>query len=139
MLSLIYVSTSVKLLSDEELLEILKVSREKNAAVNITGLLLYKGGNFMQVLEGPDEAVEALYKKIEADPRHKDLIVLSREQISTRQFPAWEMAFQNLDNPAIKNEPGFSQFLQDEFIADVYRQNPLRAYIMLLTFRDNMR
>jgi len=139
MLSLIYVSTSVKLPSDEELLDILKVSRENNSVKDITGLLLYKGGNFMQVLEGPNESVEALYKKIEANSRHKDLNVLSREQISTRQFPAWQMAFQDLDNPAIKNEPGFNQFLQNEFVADVYRQNPLRAYIMLLTFRDNMR
>jgi len=139
MLSLIYVSTSVKLLNDEELLDILKISRENNSSKDVTGLLLYKGGNFMQVLEGPDEAVEALYEKIKADPRHKDVNVLSREQISARQFPAWEMAFQNLDNPEVKNEPGYSQFLQDEFIADVYRENPLRAYIMLLTFRDNMR
>jgi len=139
MLSLIYVSTSVKLLNDEELLDILKISRENNSSKDVTGLLLYKGGNFMQVLEGPDEAVEALYEKIKADPRHKDVNVLSREQISARQFPAWEMAFQNLDNPAIKNEPGYSQFLHDEFSADVYRENPLRAYIMLLTFRDNMR
>lgn len=139
MLSLIYVSTSVKLLNDEELLDILKVSRENNSSRDATGLLLYKGGNFMQVLEGPDEVVEAVFETIKADPRHKDVIVLSREQISNRQFPAWEMAFQNLDNPEVKNEPGYSQFLQDEFIADVYRENPLRAYIMLLTFRDNMR
>jgi len=139
MLSLIYVSTSVKLLNDEELLDILKISRENNSSKDVTGLLLYKGGNFMQVLEGSEEAVEALYEKIKVDPRHKDVNVLSREQISARQFPAWEMAFQNLDNPEVKNEPGYSQFLQDEFIADVYRENPLRAYIMLLTFRDNMR
>ena len=139
MLYLIYVSTSVKLLNDEELLDILKISRENNSSKDVTGLLLYKGGNFMQVVEGPDEAVEALYEKIKVDPRHKDVNVLSREQISARQFPAWEMAFQNLDNPEVKNEPGYSQFLQDEFIADVYRENPLRAYIMLLTFRDNMR
>ena len=139
MLSLIYVSTSEKLLNDEELLDILKASRENNSSKDVTGLLLYKGGNFMQVLEGPDEAVEALYEKIKADPRHKDVSVLSREQISARQFPAWEMAFQNLDNPEVRNEPGYSQFLHDEFIADVYRENPLRAYIMLLTFRDNMR
>jgi hypothetical protein len=139
MLSLIYVSTSVKLLNDEELLDILKISRQNNSPKDVTGLLLYKGGNFMQVLEGPDEAVEALYEKIKADPRHKDVNVLSREQISARQFPTWEMAFQNLDDPEVKNEPGYSQFLQDEFIGDVYRENPLRAYIMLLTFRDNMR
>ena len=139
MLSLIYVSSSIKLLSDAELLDILKVSRENNASEEITGLLLYKSGNFMQVLEGPDEVVDALYEKIKADPRHKGVSIISREQISARQFSAWEMAFQNLDNPTIKNEPGYSQFLQDEFTADIYLQNPLRAYIMLLTFRDNMR
>lgn len=139
MLSLIYVSTSVKLLNDDELLDILKVSRENNSSKDVTGLLLYKGGNFMQVLEGADGVVEAVFETIKADLRHKDVIVLSREQISNRQFPAWEMAFQNLDNPEIKNQPGYSQFLHDEFIADVYRENPLRAYIMLLTFRDNMR
>lgn len=139
MLSLIYVSTSVKMMNDSELLDILKKSRTNNEAGNVTGMLLYKGGNFMQVLEGPDDAVEAVFEKIKKDPRHKDVSVISREQIQMRQFPSWEMAFQNLDNPAIKNEPGYSQFLHDEFTAQVYRENPLRAYIMLLSFRDNMR
>jgi len=139
MLSLIYVSTSIKLLTDDQLLDILKVSRTNNVSKEITGLLLYKGGNFMQVLEGSDEVVTALYEKIKLDSRHKDVSVISREQISARQFSAWEMAFQNLDNPVVKNEPGYSQFLHDEFTAAVYRENPLRAYIMLLTFRDNMR
>ena len=139
MLSLIYVSTSKKLLSNEELLEILKVSRENNGSEEVTGLLLYKGGNFMQVLEGDEAVVTALYEKIKKDPRHKDVAVISREEIQVRQFPAWQMAFQNLDDPAIKNEPGYSQFLQDEFTAEIYRENPLRAYILLLTFRDNMR
>jgi len=139
MLSLIYVSTSIKLLNDSELMDILRVSRDNNQSKDVTGLLLYKGGNFMQVLEGPDDIVEALFDKVKEDPRHKDVTVISREQISARQFPAWEMAFQNLDNPAIKNEPGYSQFLHNEFVDDVYRENPLRAYIMLLTFRDNLR
>jgi len=139
MLSLIYVSTSIKLLNDSELMDILRVSRDNNVSKDVTGLLLYKGGNFMQVLEGPDDIVEALFDKVKEDPRHKDVTVISREQISARQFPAWEMAFQNLDNPAIKNEPGYSQFLHNEFVDDVYRENPLRAYIMLLTFRDNLR
>lgn len=139
MLSLIYVSTSVKIMKDNELLDILKVSRENNETGNISGMLLYKGGNFMQVLEGPDDAVTAVFEKIKKDPRHKDVMIISKEQIQVRQFPSWEMAFQNLDNPAVKNEPGYSQFLQDEFTAKIYRDNPLRAYIMLLSFRDNMR
>jgi hypothetical protein len=120
-------------------LDILKVSRENNTTRDVTGLLLYKGGNFMQALEGPEDVVMALYEKIKKDPRHKSVSIISKEQIQKRQFPAWEMAFTNLDNPEIVNEPGYSQFLQDEFTADVYRENPLRAYIMLLTFRDNLR
>ena len=139
MLSLIYVSSSVREMNAEELLDILKISRENNVAKDVTGLLLYKGGNFMQALEGPDDVVMALYEKIKKDPRHKDVSIISTEQIQKRQFPAWEMAFTNLDNPEIKNEPGYSQFLHDEFTAEVYRKNPLRAYIMLLTFRDNLR
>ena len=139
MLSLIYVSSSVKLLNDNELLDILKVSRENNSSKDITGLLLYKGGNFMQALEGPDEVVLALYEKIKLDARHKDVSIISSEQIQARQFPAWEMAFTNLDNPEIRNEPGYSQFLENDFTDDVYRKNPLRAYIMLLTFRKNIR
>lgn len=139
MLSLIYVSSSVKQLNDEELLDILKVSRENNSSNDVSGLLLYKGGNFMQVLEGPDDVVVSLFEKIEQDPRHKGVSILSQEQIQKRQFPAWEMAFTNLDNPAIRNEPGYSKFLHDEFTADLYRREPKRAYIMLLTFRDNLR
>lgn len=139
MLSLIYVSSSVREMNPEELMDILKVSRENNVTKDVTGLLLYKGGNFMQALEGPDDVVLALYEKIKKDPRHKDVSIISTEQIQKRQFSAWEMAFTNLDNPEIKNEPGYSQFLQDEFTADIYRENPLRAYIMLLTFRDNLR
>jgi hypothetical protein len=139
MLSLIYVSSSVREMNAEELLDILKVSRENNVARDVTGLLLYKGGNFMQALEGPDDVVMALYETIKKDSRHKDVSIISTEKIQKRQFPAWEMAFTNLDNPEIRNEPGYSQFLQDEFTADIYRENPLRAYIMLLTFRDNLR
>lgn len=139
MLSLIYVSSSVTLMNSDELLEILRVSRENNEVKDITGMLLYKGGNFMQVLEGPDDAVETLFARIATDRRHKDVQVISREQIQKRQFPSWEMAFQNLDSPEIKTEPGFSQFLHDDFTAEIYKKNPLRAYIMLLTFRDNLR
>ena len=139
MISLIYVSSSVKLMGEQELLDILKVSRQKNEHFDITGMLLYKGGNFMQVLEGPEEQVEQLYETIKKDARHKDVMIISRETIQKRQFPSWEMAFQNLDNPVIKNEPGYSQFLHDEFTDEVYRRNPLRAYIMLLTFKENLR
>ena len=138
MLSLIYISAPVKLLREEELLEILKISRENNVSKQITGMLLYKGGNFMQVLEGPDDAVNELFEKIKKDPRHHGVSIILSEQIETRQFPNWEMAFVNLDNPAIKNEPNYSQFLEEDFTSATYLQSPSRAKKLLLNFREYM-
>jgi hypothetical protein len=137
--SLIYVSSAPHQMSSEELVEILRVSHKNNAPRAITGMLLYKGGNFMQVLEGPEKDVREIFAKIEKDPRHHSIIVLAEEEIEERQFAAWEMAFVNLDDESIRNEPAYSDFLQDEFTAEQYRENPNRATIMLLTFRQNMR
>lgn len=139
MFSLIYVSSAVREMSNDDLLDILRVSRLKNGRDNINGLLLYKGGNFMQVLEGSEAAVTALYETIKMDVRHKDVTLVSTEKIQTRQFSTWEMGFQNLDQPSIKHEAGLSRFLEDEFTAQKYRSDPSLAYIMLLSFRDNMR
>lgn len=139
MISLIYVSHSIRQLNKEELTAILKTSRENNHELGITGLLLYKGGNFMQVLEGDELAVLDLYAKIQKDPRHTDVAIISKTYIKEREFPEWEMAFTDLDSPEIRNEPGYSDFLHDEFTASYYRNKPSRAHIMLLAFRDNLR
>jgi hypothetical protein len=54
---LVYVSSAVNLFSDEDLIQLLEVSRRNNEKAEITGLLLYSSGNFMQTLEGPEKAV----------------------------------------------------------------------------------
>ena len=139
MLSVIYVSHSVGELDREDLKSILEASRRNNHAMGVTGMLLYKGGNFMQVLEGSDEAVAELYAKISKDPRHVDVTIVSKTYVQEREFPEWEMGFINMDDAEIKNMPGFSSFLQDELTAAFYRDNPTRARVLLLAFRENMR
>jgi len=139
MISLIYVSTATHLLSSEELLEILNVSRRNNQTGPITGLLLYKDGNFMQVLEGPEEAVREIFGKILKDTRHTDVTVLATEPIKERQFADWKMAFLNLDEATTKQESAYSEFLSDDSTFDKYRENPELAYIMLLSFKKNLR
>jgi len=52
MLSIVYVSSATRPLEENELLDMLKTCQRNNARTNVTGLLLYKGGNFMQALEG---------------------------------------------------------------------------------------
>ena len=71
--------------------------RSKNARLGITGMLLYKDGNFMQVLEGEDSVVRQLAAEIELDRRHKNFTILTEEPIVQRQFGDWSMAFNHLD------------------------------------------
>jgi hypothetical protein len=73
---LCYVSSSCQDLSSEELLGILTAARVNNARIGVTGMLLYHDGNFMQVLEGPPDVLDALYQRVCADPRHHGVIKL---------------------------------------------------------------
>jgi acylphosphatase len=102
MLAIVYISSAVQLFSDADLTALLKQSRQKNAALGITGILLYKDGDVMQLLEGPDEAVEALAKTIYADKRHSGIIELIKRRISRREFPDWSMEFQNLGTSRVQ-------------------------------------
>ncbi len=70
---------------------ILQQSRHNNAVDGITGLLWFDGGHFLQVLEGPADSVANAYARIAADPRHRDVRVLSDRQIDEREFGYWSM------------------------------------------------
>lgn len=100
LIHLVYCSTATHEMSQEELLELLRVARERNLGLQITGMLLYGGGVFLQVLEGLPVAVDMLYKKIERDARHHSLFLLEREPIPERSFPDWSMGFQYLPQEA---------------------------------------
>lgn len=93
MVRLIYVSRMTEECDLEALENILKVSRERNAAKNITGVLFYDPAFFMQCLEGPSMAVNALYGAIVTDPRHKDVTLLEYGSVNEREFGDWSMGF----------------------------------------------
>ena len=93
LIQLIYCSTATHEMGEAELLELLQQSRKRNAELKLTGMLLYGGGVFMQVLEGLPAAVDMLYQKIERDPRHHSMFLLERENITERSFPDWSMGF----------------------------------------------
>jgi hypothetical protein len=95
--SLIYVSTAVHKLSNELLSGLSEQSSSRNGPLDVSGLLLYSDGNFMQCLEGPKEAIVILMKSISSDSRHFGLIVLSDDEIQNREFPDWGMAVRSPD------------------------------------------
>ena len=136
MISIVYASTAVRLFNRAELVELLEHSKKWNAEFGITGLLLYKDGNIMQVIEGEEEHVLQLYENIKADPRHKGIIQLAKEPIASRQFGEWQMGFVNIDQLSAQELEGFSEFLSSDFTPEFYKSRPTRAYILLLSFRD---
>lgn len=83
-----------------EIGQILAAARRNNRQGDVTGALLFSGGCFAQVLEGPLGAVERIFERIQCDPRHRDVTVLSFEPIETRAFPHWSMAFAGLPDDA---------------------------------------
>lgn len=76
---------------------ILKYSQANNKAHDITGALLYSGGYFCQVIEGPEDEVLARFKNIQTDSRHEGVKILHYHQIDERAFSEWAMAYAGVD------------------------------------------
>ncbi len=139
MTSITYASSATQPFSDEDLKALLIKARDNNSKLGITGLLLYKDGNFMQTVEGPEDAVRELYKKINADPRHTHILKLLEYEITERSFPTWEMGFRNLNDVGAKEIPGYSEFLNTGLTSPFFQKNPTKAQKLLLMFRQTMR
>lgn len=95
MLQLTYIS-SVSPRTDVAVEDILRVSRRNNAAAGVTGLLLFDGRRFLQALEGEATVVDTTYQRIKADPRHRAIVLLSSNEVSSRAFGDWSMAAQRV-------------------------------------------
>ncbi len=71
-------------------------SRRANQRDSITGALIARHDLYLQLLEGPQRQVEAVYHRILDDDRHVDITKLVEREIETRLFPGWAMR----DDPA---------------------------------------
>jgi hypothetical protein len=93
---LLYASRAVPAVDHDELLAILRKSKANNPALGITGVLCLSDGIFLQALEGGRSAVNRLYARIVADPRHTDVELLSYQEIGERRFAGWSMGQVNM-------------------------------------------
>jgi len=107
--SIVYISTAIGDFGEAALLQLLKRSRGFNERAGITGVLMYGGGRFLQVLEGCPAAVRCLYARIAADPRHGRLEKLADGLLPRREFAEWYMSFAPL--PASLNWQQVSGYL----------------------------
>jgi hypothetical protein len=97
LISLIYASRSTECFHEHEIPDLLQQARMANARQEITGMLLYISGSFLQVLEGHPEMVDAVFRRILNDNRHTQVTLLARESISERAFEGWTMMHKTLD------------------------------------------
>ena len=139
MFHIIYVSTAVEPMSDDALKELLHTSRVNNERNRVTGMLLYKNGHFMQVIEGDEARVTELMNIIEKDIRHKNVDILRSEYIQSREFPNWTMGFQNLDTEDYSKIPGFTKLLENDFKPEYFAENTTEAHALLLAFKRNIK
>jgi calcineurin-like phosphoesterase family protein len=105
-------------MAQDDLMAILKTSRKNNKPRNITGLLLYRDGHFLQVLEGPEHAVKELYEVIKQDERHQNVKTLMEGDKTLRDFGDWEMGFEDISNIADDELDGISLFMEGNFDPD---------------------
>jgi hypothetical protein len=76
--------------------DILTVSRARNSRDDITGTLICRGDMYLQLIEGPDAAIQATYNRICGDDRHLEITQLVSRSVTDRMFPKWAMR----DDPA---------------------------------------
>jgi hypothetical protein len=93
--------------------DILTGARVKNAALGITGALMLYDDWFAQVLEGPKTAVEDLFARIKADPRHDSVRLHEADSVPKRLFDKWAMAIvaehHEPDLPMVATTGGLAQ------------------------------
>ncbi|MES2408008.1 MAG: BLUF domain-containing protein [Pseudomonadota bacterium] len=134
---LIYTSCARYGMDDAGLIELLTQSREKNARLNITGLLVYNNREFMQLLEGKKNDIFTLYDTIVNDRRHQQVQLLWDGEIEGRSFLDWSMAFLNMANMAPEMLKSYSRFLQDGLSSLHLTGNKSVGKRLIINMRDD--
>lgn len=110
-------------------------STSRNQGREITGILLLSDESFLQVLEGPEDAVNELYGKIIHDELHSNVTLLSYEQIANKSFDGWSMRVLDLNDLPKSTRDGFKLKYNDtEGYVDIPTDVP-RAMALLFDAR----
>ncbi len=88
----------------EELVGLLSQARASNDRARLSGMLLYRGRSFLQLLEGDGQRVTVAYSKILADDRHTRLRMLLDAEVASPLLPDWTMGFEHLDDEQLARD-----------------------------------
>lgn len=115
LIQLIYKSSATNQFSECQLAPILTSTAKNNEVNQITGMLLYREGCFIQVLEGGTTQVQELMMRIKADPRNESINVLGTQAMNSRDFPTWCMGSHLASDSDLLTHPSFVDFFSDSF------------------------
>lgn len=107
MFHLVYTSHAAVPFPESNLIDLLKQSRKHNRLLDITGMLLYLDGKFIQVLEGSRTSVLEVYEKIKKDPRHLRVVTLIEGNSKERVLNNWSMGFKKTSYDEFTQITGF--------------------------------
>ncbi|QDL53771.1 BLUF domain-containing protein [Rhodoferax aquaticus] len=105
-----------------------------NRANGVTGMLLYTKGRFMQVIEGPAEAVRVTYSRIALDKRHHNIQLMAEEKITQRHFAKWSMGMRLVGDEDLAEYPQYEPYFKFGFDVAAIRARPGMALAMLQAF-----
>ncbi|WP_227816617.1 BLUF domain-containing protein [Nitrogeniibacter aestuarii] len=138
LIQLVYISRATRAMAADDLLALLEVSRRRNKREGITGLLVYHGETFMQVLEGDEPRVGALYEDIVRDPRNSQNHLLYESKIAVREFATWAMAFVPPEAIDPNQLVAFSPFLDPSKDTAALADRRATAHRFMVALRDDM-
>ena len=90
---LFYISRMAEGVDERAIRNILAISRRNNRMLDVTGCLSFTGRHFAQVLEGREDAIAELTRRIHADSRHTEFRLLIDRPATLREHPLWSMAY----------------------------------------------
>lgn len=137
LICLVYVSIESRPMSPQDITDILETAREFNAKHDITGMLLYRTGYFIQALEGEEEQVRSLYDSIAGDDRHRNVLLVYNKPIEERSFGNWSMGFKNLEGIDTEGLEGYTDFLNEPITPEVIGDGS-RAKAFMELFREEV-
>lgn len=134
MIHLIYISSATGKFSEDDLLYLLEQSRARNKRQGVTGMLIFKDGAFLQVLEGVETDVDEIYQSILNDQRNTGNYVIERTTIKERNFPNWSMGFENLTNQNLGKLDGYSAIMNKKLAPEEIAKYKDMAVKLILNF-----
>ena len=111
--SLTYTSYAALDFDAGQLEDIHRTARDLNALDGISGLLVFNGTRFLQVIEGSETAVNDLVERLRRDPRHTGFEIRDERNIERRSFPDWSMELVRVEGTYLNAKATIEQAIPD--------------------------